>query len=105
VTATAADLPLPVRDRTKPDLVLSSNTATATSCFRTTTLRKREYPDAADQIRKALTHENYLSQENINMCLGFDLAGIADRIEIGSIRTLHEVLKSEYGPDNEHGAA
>ena len=39
------------------------------------------------------------------MCLGFDLAGIADRIEIGSIRTLHEVLKSEYGPDNEHGAA
>ena len=105
MTATAADLPLPVQDHTKPAPVLSSKTATATSCFRTTALRKREYPDAADQIRKALIHENYLSQENINMCLGFDLAGIADRIEIGSIRTLHEVLKSEYGPDNEHGAA
>jgi hypothetical protein len=48
----------------------------------------REYPDAADQIREVLIHENYLSQEDIDICLGFDLAGIADRPEVDSIRTL-----------------
>jgi hypothetical protein len=38
------------------------------------------------------------------ICLDFDLTGLADRPDIDSIRPLHEVLKSEYGPDNEHGA-
>jgi hypothetical protein len=66
---------------------------------------EREYPDTAAQIREVLIHENYLSQEAIDICLGFDLAGIADRPEIDSIRTLHEVLKSVYGPDDEHGAS
>jgi hypothetical protein len=65
---------------------------------------EREYPDAADQIREVLIHENYLSRKDIEICLDFDLAGIADRPEIDSIRTLHEVLKSEYGPNDEHGA-
>ena len=46
---------------------------------------EREYPNAADQIREVLIHENYLSQEDINICLGFDLAGIADRPEIDSV--------------------
>ena len=66
---------------------------------------EREYPDAADQIREVLIHENYLSQKDIDICLSFDLAGIGDRPEIDSIRTLHEALKSEYGPDDEHGAS
>jgi hypothetical protein len=43
-----------------------------------------------------LIRKKYLSQEDINICLGFDLAVIADRQEIDSIRTLHDVLKSEY---------
>jgi hypothetical protein len=66
---------------------------------------EREYPDAADQIREVLIHKNYLSQEDISICLGFDLASIVDRPEIGSIRTLHEVLISVYGPDDEHGTS
>lgn len=66
---------------------------------------EREYPDAADQIRELLIHKNYLSQKDIEICFGFDLASIADRPEIGNIRTLHEVLKSEYGPDDKRGAA
>jgi len=41
--------------------------------------------------------------EHCYLC--FNLAGIADRPEIGSIRTLHEVLKSEYGPADEHDAS
>jgi len=64
-----------------------------------------EYPDTVDQIREGLIHENYLSQKDIEICLGFDLSGIADRPEIGSIRTLHEVLKSEYGSDGEHSVS
>lgn len=58
-----------------------------------------EYPDAADQIREVLIHDNYLSQKDIEICLGFDLTGIADRLEIDAIRILHEVMKSEYGSD------
>ncbi len=66
---------------------------------------EREYPDAANQIREVLIHDNYLSQKDIEICLGFDLAGIADRPEIDSIRTLNKVVKSEYGSDDEHGAS
>ena len=66
---------------------------------------EREYADAADQIREVLIHKNYMSQKDIEICLGFDIASIADRPEIDSIRTLHEVLKSEYGPDDENGSS
>jgi len=58
---------------------------------------EREYPDPADQIREVLIHSNYLSQRDIEICLGFDLACMADRRDIEGIRTLHEALKSEYG--------
>jgi hypothetical protein len=66
---------------------------------------EREYPDPADQIREVLIHKNYLSHEDINFCLSFDLASIADPPEFNSIRTLHEVLKTEYGQDDEYGAS
>lgn len=38
-------------------------------------------------------------QEYFEICLNFDLASIADRPETDSIRTLHEMLKSEYGSE------
>ena len=58
----------------------------------------REYPGAADQIREVLIHGHYLSRKDVEICLSFDLSGLAGRPEINSIRTLHEALKSEYGP-------
>ena len=58
---------------------------------------EREYPDAADQIREVLIHENYLSQKDIEICVGFDLASVQDHPEINRIKMLHEVMKSEYG--------
>ena len=64
----------------------------------------REYADATDQIREVLIHQHYLSQKDIEICLGFDLVSLAHWPEIDSIRTLHEVLKSEYGLDDELGA-
>jgi len=58
---------------------------------------EREYPESADQIREVLIHENYMSQKDIEICLGFNLAAIADQPEVDSIRTLHEALKAGYG--------
>ena len=60
----------------------------------------REYADATDQIREVLIHQHYLSHKDIEICLGFDLTNRAHRPEIDSIRTLHEVLKTEYGSDD-----
>ena len=57
---------------------------------------EREYYDAADQIREALIHDNYFSQRDIEICLGFDLASLADRPEIDGMCMLHEALVSNY---------
>ena len=66
---------------------------------------EREYPDAADQIREVLIHGDYLSQKDIEVCLSFDLDVLAARPEYGSLRELHETLLTEYGLDDESGAA
>ena len=65
---------------------------------------EREYPDAADQIREVLIHENYLSQKDIDICLVFDVAGLVEQPAFESIRALHEALISGYGPDDDRGA-
>jgi len=62
---------------------------------------ERSYPDAADQIREILIHENYMSQKDIEICLGINLDFFIDRPEIDSIRVLNGVLISEYGPESE----
>ena len=54
--------------------------------------------DTAREILRVVDEILAHSKPVIEICLGLDLAGIADRPEIDSIRTLHEVLKSEYGP-------
>jgi hypothetical protein len=65
---------------------------------------EREYPDTTDQIREVLIHQNYLSQKDIDICTGFDLASLAARPEIDGIRALHEALKSAYEVEDELGA-
>ena len=60
---------------------------------------EREYPDTEDQIREILIHNNYLSREDIGICLSFDLANITERPEIDSIRVLHEELIAGYATD------
>ena len=66
---------------------------------------EREYPDAADQIREVLIHGNYLSQKDIEICLGFDVASLGDEAPAERARELHDVLVAEYGTDDERGAA
>ncbi|OHC64874.1 MAG: hypothetical protein A2040_07860 [Rhodocyclales bacterium GWA2_65_19] len=57
---------------------------------------EREYADAADQIREVLIHGNYLSQKDIEICLGFDVESLADRPGIDAMRELHAALVEKY---------
>jgi hypothetical protein len=57
---------------------------------------EREYADAADQISEMLIHNNYLSQKDIEICLGFDIKPLADRTGIAGIRDLHAALVENY---------
>ena len=58
---------------------------------------EREYPDSADQILEVLIHENYLSQKDIDICLGFDLSSLAGQPQHENMIELNEALKTEYG--------
>ncbi len=87
------------------DEIQTHSTPVIEYCYRDFLLQnhdpeEREYPDATDQIREVLIHENYLSQKDIGICLGCDLESLSEEQTIDSIRTLHAVLKSEYGPDD-----
>ncbi len=46
---------------------------------------EREYPDATDQIREVLIHENYMSQMDIKLCLAHDLSDLRERGEVAQI--------------------
>jgi hypothetical protein len=66
---------------------------------------EREYADAADQIREVLIHGNYLSQKDIEICLGFDFSSLADQPQDDKMRELHDALKAEYGPEDARDAS
>lgn len=66
---------------------------------------EREYPDAVDQIREVLIHNNYLSQRDIEICLAYDVESLASKPGYESFRDLHEALRSKYGADDASGAA
>lgn len=57
----------------------------------------REYADAADQIHEGLIHGNYLSQKDIEICLGFDLGSLASGPDGTTIRELHDAFVAGYG--------
>lgn len=66
---------------------------------------EREYPDATDQIREVLIHQNYLSQKDIEVCLGFDLTSLPAHEHHDNIQELHNTLISEYKNSDEEGGA
>jgi hypothetical protein len=59
---------------------------------------EREYPEASDQIREVLIHSNYLSQKDIEICLGFDVVTLSAEPGIEGIRELHTALVEVYTP-------
>jgi hypothetical protein len=56
----------------------------------------REYPDAADQIREILIHQNYLSKKDLDICLGYDITELEDHPHWAGIESLHNSLKAIY---------
>ncbi len=60
---------------------------------------EREYQEDADQLREVLIHENYLSQRDIDACLGVDLAGLASAPQYDNIRALHDGLRTAYSAE------
>lgn len=57
---------------------------------------EREYPDAEDQIREVLIHDNYMSRKDIELCINFDLAALEDDNR-EAIEVLHNTLCESYG--------
>ena len=51
-----------------------------------------------------LIHGNYLSQKDIEICLGFDIESLVAEGDKENMRDLHEVLRAKYGSDNAGGA-
>jgi len=76
------------------DEIQNHSTPVIEHCYRDFLLQnhdseEREYPDAADQIREVLIHENYLSQKDIGICLGYDLESLSKRKHKGHVFILH----------------
>ena len=57
---------------------------------------EREYPESADQIREILIHKNYLSQKDIEICLGCDLSSLATHAGFAQIEELHRSLQQMF---------
>lgn len=56
----------------------------------------REYPDASDQIREVLIHNNYMAQKDIDICLECDIEKFAMQPGYGDIQALHVALAAGY---------
>lgn len=91
--------------RFRPTPGRSSSTATREFLLQNHDPDEREYPDAADQIREVLIHGNYLSQKDIEICLGFDIESLSDRPEISAMREMHAVLVETYKSEAANSAA
>lgn len=60
---------------------------------------EREYPDATDQIREVLIHGHYLSQKDVEICLGFDIRALGEHPNFAGIEELHRSLHSSYATE------
>ena len=70
-------------------------------CFREFLLQNhdadtREYADDADQIREMLIHANYLSQKDVEICLGFDINKLAAETKFPAIKALFDAFVALY---------
>ncbi|MEY4592490.1 MAG: hypothetical protein RIR18_1385 [Pseudomonadota bacterium] len=68
-------------------------------CSESNDPEKREYIDDSDQIREALVHDNYLSQKDIEICLGFDINTLAGNANFPAIKTLFDAFVQAYQAD------
>jgi hypothetical protein len=62
---------------------------------------EREYIDEQDQIRESLIHRNYLSQKDIEICLGFEIANLANEPLFEEMRSFHHIFVETYQQEYE----
>ena len=62
---------------------------------------EREYADLNDQIREVLIHGYYLSQKDIDFCIGFDIEELRGQIGFNQIKILHSSLCEAYGTEED----
>jgi hypothetical protein len=73
-------------------------------CFREFLLQnhdpeEREFFDDSDQIREVLIHANYLSQKDVEICLGFDIESLAEQPEFAAIKSLFDTFVDLYSTE------
>jgi hypothetical protein len=56
----------------------------------------REHFDAEDQIREVLIHRNYLSQNDIKICLAHDITSLRSESNFPAMEVLHQNLRDTY---------
>ncbi|MBI3935395.1 MAG: hypothetical protein HY323_00315 [Betaproteobacteria bacterium] len=54
-------------------------------------------PPATSSWARYPIHGNYLSQKDIEICLGFDVEALARDVNIAQVRELHQTLQSSFG--------
>lgn len=59
-------------------------------------VEEREYLEMDDQIREVLVNGNYLSQRDVDICLGFDMETLTDSPGIAGMRELHVALVAGF---------
>ena len=64
-------------------------------------IEEREYVEPEQEIEINLIHRNYISQKDIEVCLGFALNSLTGHVQYENIRQLHEALLKEYRSDDE----
>jgi len=56
---------------------------------------ERRYIDIQEQIHEELIHEQYLSQKDIEYCLGFDVSSLSNEANFPDIEKIFNDLRSE----------
>jgi hypothetical protein len=67
-------------------------------------LELREYSAPDQEIEVNLIHKNYVSAKDVEVCLAYNIDGLADNSNYAEIKTLHETLHQEYSEAEMTGA-
>lgn len=60
---------------------------------------ERRYIDIQEQIHEELVHEHYLSQKDLEFCMGYDINELNGEPNYGEIERIFEELKTEYATE------
>jgi hypothetical protein len=68
-------------------------------CSESNDPEQREAPDAQTEIDANFLHRNYLSQKDIEACLGFDIDSLSGNAKFPEIKALFDTFVQAYNPD------